>query len=37
MCRDNNIPVLVFDLQSDPQNLVRVVKGEDIGTLIKED
>jgi uridylate kinase len=37
MCRDNNIPVLVFDLQSDPQNLVRVLKGENIGTLIKED
>ncbi len=37
MCRDNNIPVLVFDLQSDPQNLVRVLNGEDIGTLIKED
>lgn len=37
MCRDNNIPVLVFDLQSDPENLVRVVNGEDIGTLIKED
>ena len=37
MCRDNNIPVLVFDLQSDPRNLVRVVEGEDIGTLIKED
>ncbi|MBP0969038.1 MAG: UMP kinase [Oscillospiraceae bacterium] len=37
MCRDNNIPVLVFDMQSDPENLVRIINGEDIGTLIKED
>lgn len=37
MCRDNHIPVLVFDLQSDPQNLVRVIDGEDIGTIITED
>ena len=37
LCRDNHIPVLVFDLQSDPQNLVRVMKGENIGTIISED
>jgi uridylate kinase len=37
MCRDNSIPILVFDLQHDPHNLVRAVKGENIGTLIKED
>ena len=37
MCRDNGIPVLVFDLQSDPQNRVKVLSGENIGTLIKED
>ena len=37
LCRDNNIPVYVFDLQSDPMNLVRAVQGEDIGTLIQED
>ena len=37
LCRDNHIPVYVFDLQSDPMNLVRVVQGENIGTLIKED
>ena len=30
MCRDNKIPVLVFDLQNDPRNLVRAVKGDDI-------
>ncbi len=33
MCRDNNLPILVFDL-SDPQNIVRAVKGEQIGTLV---
>ncbi len=36
MCRDNKIPVLVFDLQSDPKNLVKAVSGEDIGTIIYE-
>lgn len=33
MCRENNIPVLVFSL-SDPHNLVRAVNGESIGTLV---
>ncbi len=37
MCRDNKIPVLVFDLQNDPENLVKAVEGEDIGTIIVED
>ena len=35
MCRDNNVPILVFDI-NDPENLVRVAKGENIGTLVKE-
>ena len=34
LCRDNNIPILVFNL-SDPENIVRAVKGENIGTLVK--
>lgn len=34
MCRDNNIPVLVFSLE-DPDNIARAVKQEDIGTLVK--
>lgn len=37
MCRDNKIPVLVFDLQHDPYNMVRAVKGENIGTIIEEE
>ena len=34
MCRDNHIPVLVFSLE-DPDNILRAVKGEDVGTLVK--
>ncbi len=33
MCKDNHLPMLVFDL-SDPQNIVRAAKGEEIGTLV---
>ncbi len=34
MCKDNNIPVLVFSLD-DPENIVRAVKGEVIGTIVE--
>ena len=34
LCRDNNIPLLVFGI-ADPENIVRAVKGEHIGTLVK--
>lgn len=34
LCRDNNIPILVFNL-SDPENIVRAAKGENIGTIVK--
>ena len=34
MCRDNNIPLLVFGI-ADPENIVRAVKGEKIGTVVK--
>lgn len=33
LCRDNNLPILVFGLD-DPKNIVRAVKGEKIGTLV---
>ena len=33
---DNHIPVLVFALK-DPQNIIRALKGEKIGTIVKED
>ena len=34
LCRDNNIPLLVFGI-ADPENIVRAVKGEEIGTIVK--
>ena len=34
MCRDNNIPLLVFGI-ADPENIVRAVKGEKVGTVVK--
>ena len=34
LCRDNNIPLLVFGI-ADPENIVKAVKGENIGTLVK--
>ncbi len=33
LCKDNNIPILVFNLQ-DPDNIFRAVTGEEIGTLV---
>lgn len=35
MCRDNNIPILVFNI-NDPNNIVSAVAGEKIGTIIRE-
>ena len=32
---DNHIPLIVFALK-DPQNIVRVVQGEKVGTIVKE-
>jgi uridylate kinase len=33
MCRDNNLPLRVFDLTL-PGELLRIVRGEDVGTLV---
>ena len=33
LCKDNKIPLRVFAI-SDPENIVRVVKGERIGTIV---
>lgn len=33
LCRDNGISILVFNL-NDPENIVRAVKGEKIGTIV---
>ena len=34
LCRDNHTKIYVFSLE-DPENIVRVVKGENIGTLVE--
>ena len=34
MCRDNNMPLLVFGIE-DPENIVRAVRGEKIGTIVR--
>ena len=34
MCRDNNIPVMVLSLK-DPENIIRAISGENVGTLAK--
>lgn len=33
MCRDNHMPLLVFGI-AEPDNIVRAVKGEQIGTIV---
>lgn len=35
LCRDNKIEILVFNL-NDPENIVRAVAGENIGTIVSE-
>ena len=34
LCRDNKIPLLVFAI-SEPENIVKAVKGEKVGTIVK--
>lgn len=36
LCKDNNIPILVFNLDN-PSNIVDAVLGKNIGTIVKED
>ena len=36
MCRDNDLPLRVFDL-TVPGELLRIVRGEDVGTLVTND
>jgi uridylate kinase len=36
LCKDNNIPILVFNLDN-PGNIVDAVLGKNIGTIVKED
>ena len=34
LCRENNMPILVFDL-TQHGNIVKVLRGESIGTLVR--
>ena len=34
LCRDNKIPLIVFGID-EPDNIVKIVKGEKIGTIVK--
>lgn len=36
MCKDNKLPILVFNLDKS-NNIVLAVKGENVGTIVKED
>lgn len=36
LCMDNNIPIILFALK-DPENILRVIHGEKIGTIVKEE
>lgn len=36
LCMDNKIPILVFAV-SDPDNIVKAIKGEKIGTIVEEE
>lgn len=34
LCRDNNIPLIVFGI-NEPENIVKIIKGEKLGTIVK--
>lgn len=34
LCRDNKIPLIVFGID-EPENMIKIVKGEKIGTIVK--
>ena len=34
LCKDNNIPLVVFGIAS-PENIVKAVLGEKVGTIVK--
>ena len=36
MCRDNDLPIRVYDVAS-PGDLLRIVRGEDVGTLVSSE
>ena len=36
LCMDNAMPIIVFDM-SDPANILRAVRGDKVGTLVRDD
>ena len=34
LCKDNNIPILVFAI-AEPENMVKAVMGENVGTIVE--
>lgn len=34
LCKENNLPIIVFDINK-PDNLIRIINGESIGTLVE--
>jgi uridylate kinase len=34
LCQENNLPIIVFDI-NNPDNLMKIVQGENVGTLVK--
>lgn len=34
LCQENNLPIIVFDINDD-ENLMRIVRGEKVGTLVE--
>lgn len=35
LCQENNLPIIVFDVNT-PGNLLRIMQGENLGTLVKD-
>lgn len=35
MCQENKLPIVVFDI-NEPENLMKIINGESIGTLVKD-
>ena len=33
LCKENNLPIIVFDMNK-PGNLIKLIEGEKVGTLI---
>ena len=33
LCQENNLPIVVFDI-NEPQNLLKIIQGESVGTLV---